>query len=257
MPSTTLTGVLTRFFRRNHAKTPTVLFFAPHQDDELLTMGIHACRTNKDNLHVFLCTDGSKSGVRRNLCNRRGCSLHKGVHSYTLTIEEFVEARDNEFRTSCAALGYVPGSVHISPLRCLDGELTVDAAKRIILDALSQFPDARSICTISPYGGAAQHTDHTHLGQAALSLYEEGILSEVTFFVEPYCVQSCREAYPDLQLTDVRADKKTAKKLMNAVHAYSDWDPDNQRFAIGRHSVSKSFDDFMKEPTAYFHICRK
>ena len=53
------------------SKSNRVLYFAPHQDDELLTMGLDICESVKKRMdvHVILCADGSKSGVRNVLKN--------------------------------------------------------------------------------------------------------------------------------------------------------------------------------------------
>lgn len=248
-----------RLFHKNSCNSPAILFFAPHQDDELLTLGIHACALNNRNanVHIFLCTDGSKSSVRRNLCNGRGCSLHKGIHSYELSIPEFVAARDAEFRTSCASLGYPPASVHIASNRCLDGELSVENAEAILRTALSGFPEISCVCTISPFGGDTQHPDHRNLGLAAIQLHEQGVIPQLILFVEPYCIQSSRDAYPELALTSSHPTKKVLRQLTNAVNAYTTWDPENRRYAIGRHSVPRSFDDFLADPIAYYHTYHK
>ncbi len=53
----------------------TVLYFSPHQDDELLSMGIGICNSVSRGMdvHIILCTDGSKCPVRTKLavCNSR------------------------------------------------------------------------------------------------------------------------------------------------------------------------------------------
>ena len=86
-----------------------ILYFVPHQDDELLGYGLDIAKEtklNSENVYVFLCTDGSSSGVRRMLCdNKEECFLHEGKHQYTLGSEEFSKARDREFILSLIALG--------------------------------------------------------------------------------------------------------------------------------------------------------
>lgn len=42
------------------------LFFSPHQDDEILSMGSAIIEhVEKSDTHVILCTDGSKSVIRK------------------------------------------------------------------------------------------------------------------------------------------------------------------------------------------------
>ena len=96
-----------------HSKT--VLYFIPHQDDELLTMGIDI--VNSVNLgmdvHVILCVNGSKSSVKKTLNNGKTCSFHKNKHTYDLIFRDFVSARDREFIESCICLGIPISNIHI------------------------------------------------------------------------------------------------------------------------------------------------
>lgn len=233
-----------------------VLYFSPHQDDELLTLGIDACRMLQKGcqIHVILCSDGSKSSIRKKLSDGKACPHHPGIHQYELDIPAFIAARDREFMESCAGLGYLSGCVHISPIRAVDGELSIEKAEAILLDVLSRFPEDVSVRTISPFGGKKQHPDHTHLGQAALNLYQKGIIRDLRLFIEPYCIDSCREAHPLLKLTPIRADAGVTAALQKAIAAYSLWSPQEERYAIGYHSVTTVFKDFLADPAAYRHL---
>ena len=135
-------------------KRKTKLYFAPHQDDELLSMGVDLCASldKGEDVHVFLCTDGSQSKVRLRLNNGQKCPKHPGIHQYALTLEEFSQARDREFMDSCLALGVAPGNIHILPQRAVDGSLAPERAARIIRDALKEYGDDVQVCTLGTTG---------------------------------------------------------------------------------------------------------
>lgn len=75
-------------------------------------------------MYVYLCTDGSSSGVRRNLNDgNENCILHKGKHCYELDRKEFSKARNREFYLSHKALGVKKENIYIFPERAQDGSL--------------------------------------------------------------------------------------------------------------------------------------
>lgn len=205
-------------------KRKTMLYFCPHQDDELLSMGIdiRSSILKKHDVHVVLCTDGSKSIVRKTLNNGKLCSKHEGSHTYNLSVEEFIRARDQEFMGSCTALGVKPANIHIPENRDIDGSLSVKNAEDIIKHFLSVYGEDAIVCTISPTNGPAQHRDHKALGKAADNLLNRGILKEVRFFVEPYHFAqiaenprlipvdpTIRKASPRIQDAIKKADRKS------------------------------------------------
>ena len=221
-----------------------VIVFAPHQDDEGLSMGTFN-RQSVDNgcrVHVALCTDGSRSWVRTELADGLTCSFHEGSHAYSLSEEEFVSSRDDEFFESCRALGVSPLDVCIDSGRFRDGQLDVDAAKAIISKYLAQYPNA-VVCTMSPVVGPSQHADHRALGNAALELYREGSIADLRLFVEPYNVRDFQRCNPGLGLEET-ASSGDASALLAACDAYSMWNPPANRYAIGYHSVGGDFDAF-------------
>ena len=235
---------------------PVVLYFSPHQDDEVLTLGIDACNEIKQGKqpHVVLCVDGSMSAVRERLGNGESCNKHEGVHNYKLNIAQFIAARDREFQFSCAALGYNPSDVHFFPMRAIDQELSLEMAEMLIKSVISQYPQGVAVRTISPFGGEKQHKDHKMLGQAALNLFNQGIIKDLKLFIEPYCVAACRSEHPEIKLTSVTPNEQTHEYLRNALAQYSKWDPADQRYALGFHSVAGQFDRFLDKPVAYYHI---
>ena len=234
----------------------TMLYFAAHQDDELLSMGIDICRSLKlgDEVHVILCSDGSQSYVKKVLGNQKSCKKHEGIHCYPLSTEEFVAARDREFRDSCRSLGVPEENIHIPQIRATDGSVDVAFAEALMLEYLEKAGSDAIICTISPNNGPSQHRDHKALGYAAANLLESGALQQVRLFIEPYQYAEIT-ADPQLlpaALETLTAQTEVADRIRTAIGAYSLWDPDQNRYAVGYHSVTTQFDDFLKELTCRY-----
>lgn len=237
-------------------KKKTVIYFAPHQDDELLTMGLDICASvkKKMDVHVVLCADGSRSAVRRVLNNGKGCNKHAGKHCYDLTTEEFIAARDREFIGSCLALGVPKENIHIPEKRCVDGSVSDKEVEKIMLHYLRLLGEDALVCAISSGNGEAQHKDHKKVGWAAERLLRQGKIKKLKSFVEPYHYpQICGNARGIPVAAYVqRASAETAQKLKNAIASYSLWDPEQKRYAVGYHSVSTEFNDFLKNMEAYW-----
>ncbi len=242
-----------RLFARSGSRS-TALYLVPHQDDELLSMGVDICRSMASGdaeVHVILFTDGSKSNMRRRICDGKNCPFHEGIHQYALEIPEFVQARDREFLASCQALGVPAANIHFLPRRAIDGALDQNEAENAIVNMLKAYSGNVTLCTIAPFGGAGQHQDHRILGQAAVNLYQKRVVSNLKLFIEPYCMASSREAFPDLKIHELTADETALASLKQAADAYSLWKPEEGRYAIGYHSVHQSFREYLQNPRGY------
>ncbi len=247
-----------------HTRKKTILYFSPHQDDELLSMGIDICNSINEghDVHVILCTDGSKCKIRDELANGKEYNNHPGNHTYHLTEEEFIAARDKEFRESCRALGVEDGNVHILENRVTDGKLTICDSKKTILRYLKVMGPGCVVCTLDPnLENNRQHRDHKGLGYAAVELFNEGFIRELRVFTEPYFSEFFHHK-TDFVMGDVRAVIDTATvltqgKIQNAAEAYSHWEPEIGRYAVGYHDIAKAFDLLLKNGTSYCHICTR
>lgn len=233
----------------------TVLYFAPHQDDELLSMGVDICASlkKKYDVHVILCADGSKSYVKRLLNNGKSCPKHEGIHQYDLSTGEFIQARDREFTGSCLALGVPESNIHIPEKRAVDGSLSVPFGETLIRSFLSRFGEDVQVCTISPSNGPDQHADHRNMGKAADNLLKAGVIRKVRFFIEPYLfgkIQDNPRLIP-VAPTIQQASASVAQKINAAVDSYSLWQPEQQRYAVGYHSVTTEFRDFLQSKACY------
>ncbi len=245
-----------------HSQKKTILYFSPHQDDELLSMGIDICNSinGGHDVHVILCTDGSKSMVRKELANRKGSDKRMGTHICCLTEEEFITARDTEFRESCRALGVEEGNVHILKHRFADQKLTVYNSKKILLQYLNVMGPDCVVCTLDPHlENNWQHRDHKALGYAAAELFNEGFIRELRLFTEPYHSEFFHHKM-DFVRGEIRAAIDTATafvkgKIQKAAEAYSHWEPEAGRYSVGYCDIARAFNTILKNGTSYCHIC--
>lgn len=240
--------------RRN--VTDKVLYFVPHQDDELLTFGIDIANSVKDgrDVHVIVCTDGASSNVRLRLGNREFCTQCGEQHVFDLTRDDFTATRDQEFYGSCDALGVKRENIHFEDERVVDGELTVEEAKRIIKKFLKEIGEDCTVCTMYPNPPEIQHKDHMRLGKAAQELKAEGVIKHLVLMEEPY-VAIIAEHAPGEEPTLIYADEETAKQIENAVASYFLWKPAEKRYAVGFHSVPDEMNQLITEKGLYYHIC--
>ncbi|MCE0770990.1 PIG-L family deacetylase [Clostridioides difficile] len=228
------------------------LFFTPHQDDETLSMGSAIIEhVEKSDTHVILCTDGSKSIIRKVLDDGGSCSYHiKDVHKYSLSESEFSKDRDEEFKDSCEAMGVKESNIHIEDNRAHDGELSKEKAREIILKYLEEYPDAK-VKTVTPFKASGIHEDHRALGEAALELYKEGKIKDLRFYVEPYDYKDFKKVNPNVEVWKVLPSQE--EKLLSAMNAYKKWNPESGHYAIGYHSVKSYFDELATNKIQYVH----
>ena len=238
----------------------TTIYFAPHQDDELIVLGVdiaHQTEIDQKNTHVWLCTDGSASCVHRCLADgSQDCTLHTEPHHFQMTSQEFTAARDREYTLSCRSMGVLPENIHISPLRRKDQGLTVEAAEAIMLDAISQFPTGEPVVihTLSDfYAHRKQQDDHRNLAIAARNLLLAGKVQKVVLALEYEALVNCRETFPDTEFTDLHADPKEYEKLAAAAGAYRRWAPEEGFYAVGYHSCQHEFVALLKDPRTVLH----
>ena len=240
------------FLSKIFGQSKTLLYFVPHQDDELLSMGIDIAQCVKENhdVHVILCTDGSRSRVRQRLNDGKSCSKHVGKHVYNLSVQEFVQARDAEFIDSCLSLGVKRNNIHIAQNRSTDGSLTPEDAEKIIKQYLQQFSKDATLCTIYFKNGKKQHSDHKNLGLAAYYLFKQGAVSQIRFFKEPYCKSKAK-------FISIKPSNDIREKISSAMQAYCLWAPTKKRYAVGYHSVTNEFNDFQSKMKNHYFDKKK
>lgn len=222
----------------------TALFFIPHQDDETITFSpaIENYIKKGYDVHVVLATDGISSSIRENILNGKDvCNIHKERHEFNISSTKFTRLRDKEYENALIALGVKSENIHISRFASKDGELNVDRAKTIINDYIEQYPKAK-VFTFSDLSKSltSGHNDHYTLGIAAKELYNEGKINDLEMFVEFYVYPEFISKYKNIDIKKYKPENKS--KIENAVKSYTNYDPKNEHYAIGNHSVRQFFE---------------
>ena len=91
----------------NPSIIPPVIFYSPHQDDETIGMGASIAEHVRIGrpVYVVLFTNGAGSTAINILNGKEKCNSHNSFHHFNLTIEDFINARNNEFIAACKKLG--------------------------------------------------------------------------------------------------------------------------------------------------------
>ncbi|MEG0504301.1 MAG: HAD-IIIC family phosphatase [Raoultibacter sp.] len=263
-----------------------VLAFVPHQDDEVLTLGVGiagALRKTKGRVAVILCTDGTNCETRLWLNDGKSCSDLNDLHHYEFSKEEYGLLRDEEFIESCKTLGVPESAIRFVASRAVDGCLSVEGARNAIMSYIRLYPGAMvlthapiepvedmsaiNIADSEPGGTssdehlikhpdgtwewAPQHRDHRVLGQATLELYREGLIGVPELFVEFYHRQQFTTRFPHAALALRCPDESDAVCVENAVRSYGIWDPNRRRFALGLHSARGELTSIGQRPVGY------
>lgn len=219
-----------------------VLYVAPHQDDESLSMGASMRRHLEvgHDVHVLLVTYGANSAVRTKLGMAR---------------DEFVALRDDEYRRACRRVGIRPGNIHIADNRLEDGTVTADAAQAVIGDWVGQHPATwlKSYSNLGPTAGSsARHPDHVAIGQAAVNLLADGAVDNLRCYVEPWLLTAFKGANPGLSIgTDTAA---IPGHVVAALDEYRFLDVDGWKRAIGYQSVADQINLVKANPVSYYHL---
>ncbi|MHA7139616.1 PIG-L deacetylase family protein [Rossellomorea arthrocnemi] len=217
---------------------PVAIFYSPHQDDELLSMG-HAISLYVQNgyeVHVVLLTDGSATSAIH--------SVNKEVVKHYLkpiSTKEFSDARNLEFIRSLSALGVERDHIHFTRLK--DGKTTVNQVEETVLKYKTRYPEAQHMA-LSYHDN---HNDHRNSGLALNHLYKNGILTEPKFYIqnnERNIVDGVYEPYTFLN----------DQPITNATIPYTAWDPLRRMYSIGIISVPYDFKLLERDPRSKYHL---
>ncbi|BCB05775.1 PIG-L deacetylase family protein [Bacillus sp. KH172YL63] len=217
---------------------PVAIFYSPHQDDELLTMG-HAITLYVHNgyeVHVVLLTDGSATNAIH--------SVNKEVVKHYLSpmsTKEFSDARNLEFIRSLSALGVERKNMHFSRLK--DGKTTVNQVEETVLKYKTRFPEAIHMA-LSYHD---DHNDHRNSGLALNNLFKNGLLKEPKFYIqnnERNIVKGVYETYSSI----------LDQPIVNATIPYKEWNPLRRMYSIGIISVPYDFNLLERDPRSKYHL---
>lgn len=220
----------------------TALFVTPHQDDETLSMG-SAVRNHLNagiDVHVLLLTTGQNSGVRTEI---------------GLDIPTFIAARDDELLRADRQNGVRTANIHIPADRQQDGQLTVTYATTQINNFLVAHPGAIVKC-YSNLAATGRHVDHVTAGQAAVSLWKAGTITNLRLYVEPWLLSAFQTANPGVTVSPERVSDNTPVLRAFDQYALGDSTADTAGgfWGIGHRSVGAEFDAARPDPASYWHV---
>lgn len=224
-------------FAEEQLQKPIVVFYSPHQDDELLTMG-HAITMYVEEgyeVHVVLLTDG-KSSASVHSVNKE---MEK-KYLQPLSSEEFSYARNLEFVRSLTSLGVKRRNIHMSGLK--DGSTTLNQVENIVLKYKTRFPDAEHMA----FSYHDDHIDHRNSGAALQNLYKNNIIKQPKYYIQNRERATVNGAFePYLAIYDQRIE--------SAMAPYLDWNPLRRMYSIGQISVPYDFQLLKQDPRSKFH----
>ncbi|MGM0753048.1 MAG: PIG-L family deacetylase [Bacillota bacterium] len=216
----------------------TSVFYAPHADDETLSLGPSILRQiDKGNeVAVVLLSHGEASQsikkINENLQEKNLPPISK---------EEFGDSRVKEFKKSVEELGINPENVYIYDLP--DGDIKEDEVMAIMKEMNERYPEARhhALSFHDP------HRDHAASGAALKKLVEDGTIQSALYYlpVQEFENLEYDDTYP---VPDDLSDEYT-----KSLDAYRIWKPDEGFYRIGYTSVESYFVEAGKYGESRWH----
>lgn len=224
--------------------TNPAVFFIPHQDDEILSMGPYILQhvLAARDVQVVLCSDGQNSGARATIESQKGIEL---------SVSAFSKARDREFVDALSRLGVPKENIHFENVE--DGAFTRPVIKAIMRKYIAGY----GVGSYKTMSWMDKHIDHFVLGRSLDELNRGGEVPNGD-------ARFCRSlSYPTAPTPGGSWQRSDAAILTNAANAYNVWLPDEPlsandlnsgpRYAIGFTSVKSSFDTLLADPKSWVH----
>ena len=207
----------------------TVIYYIPHQDDEVITFGvsIYSNINDEKNVQIVLLTDGSASKIR-------------GV--LNMTPEIFTTARDKEMSLALQALGVDLSNLHKQNFK--DGELKVEQVEEVIKHFANKYPNA-SHKTFSYYD---PHPDHSNAGNAIKNMLENGIVQNASFYIGPNFMP-----LEHIEIFEDHYEDSFYPFILAASRSYNINDDKNGFYGIGWKSVPGLFEFLEENPRSIYH----
>jgi LmbE family N-acetylglucosaminyl deacetylase len=209
------------------AEPETSVFYAPHADDEVLSLGPSILgQLDKGNkVAVVLLSHGEASQSLKTIN-----TLLSEMKHPPLTAEEFGDSRVKEFRKSVKELEVESENVYVYDLP--DGEVKKEDVIRVMKEMNKRYPSA-SHHTLSYED---PHRDHSASGLALKELVEKGTIDSARYYlpIQEFKNLEYDNTYP---VPENRTDEYD-----NSLNAYRIWDPEKGFYSIGYHSVKSYFE---------------
>jgi N-acetylmuramoyl-L-alanine amidase len=256
-----------------HPSSRPIIYFVPHQDDEILSLGIDIRNEISlgRNVQIVLVTDGENSGARDILNGQYDsesplpslagekvyCSWHHTYHdpvaehfqTQHLTFEQFSNLRTDEFKRALKGLGVHDDQIHIEALHA--DNINIDNVDRIVKKYLALYPNA-DVRSLSWFDG---HPTHSLIGQTILSLQHTGFIEryQAKYLLSVYTDRFYPVEKPIQSQKEVMENPADLSNLVDAANEYKRYDPQHGFYAIGYHSVDGQFDALLNNPYTEFH----
>ena len=238
----------------------TDIFYAPHSDDETLSMGpaiLRALRSS-GSVYVLLLTDGVADETRQCLNGEFLCSWHKTYHDpqkenfqdIPLDKAAFIRARRKEFLNACSLMGVPRSRIKIYDYH--DNHLSKENVKKIMKEMHQKADHSSRITHHSMSYYYDNHPDHLSCGESLLELCRE----DETFNARWYVKKSYgKELSEENQVFSDAEKSPEGRKVLEEIcrEVYGKYDPERGKYAIGYHSVSNSFEALQKAYTIQYH----
>jgi LmbE family N-acetylglucosaminyl deacetylase len=187
-------------------------------------------------VHTVLLTTGINSGARA---------------ATGLSRPAFSAARDDEFTRASRRLGVPFQRIHYSTVRVQDGQLTQEAAEDAMLAWLDVYGFDTWVKTYSDQPLTGRHSDHVTSGQAAMSLLEQGLITNLRLYVEPWL----REDFASTHGLTLSVDTATGASVVKvACDEYNLHDSVGGKYGIGWLSVKTFFELVRADPRSFYHV---
>ncbi|MGD6803413.1 PIG-L family deacetylase [Rossellomorea vietnamensis] len=226
---------------KDTANKPVAIFYSPHQDDELLSMGNGIIRYVDEGyeVHVVLLTRGGGSNAIHSINEKL-----KSAKLSSLSKTNFTRARNREFTQSVISMGVPRENIHFSRLR--DGQTTTDDVNEVVLKFKSRFPDAEH----KALSYHDDHIDHRNSGLALKTLYTSGMISSPKFYIQNVEHHLWEGKYEPF-------DPSYQYFIDEATLAYHTWSPRLRYYSVGGISVVPDFLQFKEDPRSKYHLLEK
>lgn len=250
-------------------KGDSVIFFIPHQDDEMLSFSTTIKRyiDKGCDVKVVLMANGSKSKARLTLNgeDNRICGVHKYLHNplkegYMIenTSIEYIDEeilsdyRNDEFYRALVVMGVPYKNIYFSETLIDDNKLSEEIAIKGVKKILKKYPNSRVHTFFDENYSNKNHMDHVNLGKACKKLYDDGYIDQLYFHVEPYVYDDYVDTYSYSSIYEyLPSDDESDKIIKNAIKEYMIWDPKNGKLGVGYHSVRMYFEEAINNPVNY------
>lgn len=185
--------------------------------------------------------------------------LQEGYTAFGVNSHKLGLARSEEFKKACRALGVKESNIHTEDAVWLSGHTeplySQTAIENVMMKYERKYPGAYHKTT-SYYDGSIRSgqevpsTEHQLCGRALQHLAQQGSVCNPRFYLTPLLWN-----YHD-QLGYDEYNAKCVSKVQTALRQYGTWDPRNESYAIGFHSVMGDFDIVFNHTASRYHTLK-